>query len=625
MSIYRSDIDGLRALAVLGVVLFHLNKSWLPGGFTGVDIFFVISGFVITKLILDQEKNKIFDISDFYWKRVKRIVPAYIVMVFLVLLVGYFLFIPSDFERLGGSILHALSFVSNFFFWSEAGYFDVAANSKPLLHTWTLAVEGQFYLIYPLVLIYGILKLPQKIRVWGMLVLIVIFCFLSQAYLLENKEGAFFLTPFRFFEFLIGGILVFVPAILKENKCFHRVITLLGLMILFWVFIIYSNETRFPGVNALLPTLGTALLIYSGTYSSVSKIYNNGIGVWVGKRSYSLYLYHWPVIVFFTYMGWENSSRNTIIIVALFFLLSIMSYRFIERPLRRGGAEIIIQKLLLGVLMIGLLLTASYIWKNDGWKWRFDTVLKTYDFDLPKLRDEFRAHDKQNHFGPFLPKGNGLNLLVVGDSHAVNLASAISLNKRNIRVKRIPLDDRCFGGVLKKEKVESVECKNAESEFSRIENFRRADVVVFAMLWNDIDDELFKEILVNIEGKILNPDVKIIIMGKAFRFQRMHSELFHSIIEGKTIKEMNEISSKRKKNDPLINEDLKAFAKKNKYLFIDTESLVCPENRCSFLGKNGALYFWDRSHWTLAGAKEFGSRLINKHPEIFISSNENTP
>ena len=621
---YRSDIDGMRALAILGVILFHLNESWLPGGFLGVDIFFVISGFVITNVIVGKHMEGGFGFSDFYWRRIKRILPAYVGMITAVMVAAYFLLIPTDFERLGGAAIYALSFVSNFFFWNESGYFDVEAMSKPLLHTWSLAVEGQFYLFYPLALIYGVLKLPLKLRPCGMLILIISFCILSEWFVGQDQVGGFFLTPFRFFEFLIGGIFVFVPVIFRQHRWLHNLLVFVGIGAILSAFILYSKEMRLPGINTLLPLLGACCMIYSGNHASISRWYNNALGIEIGKMSYSLYLYHWPVIVFIGYMGIEG-ARLWGMAIPVFLVLAFISYRCIENPFRSRTSKQMGGGVILGVLMIGLLFASAHIWREKGWKWRFGVQLESYEYDKHALREENIMYDIDLNNWYYNP--DKLKVVVIGDSHSRHIANGIRLNNQEIQVKRLHIDDTCFSVVLDPQKTD-LKCAEAKKEFGRWSNFKKAGVVFFSMGWGPINQDEIQKIIKQVREKTQNPDVTLVIMTRGPQFIKMHSRLFHAIGNNETIQEINRIAFEVKSVKKSINKELGVSALENKIKIINTEDLICSEGACDFLGAEGELHFYDQGHWTLAGAKVFGARLMERYPELFIKdqpSDKGTP
>jgi len=338
-SYYRADIDGLRAIAVLSVLLFHLDMDAFSGGFVGVDVFFVISGFLITRLILHDFKSGTFSFGRFYVRRARRIFPVLFLTLAATLAAGYLFFSDQHLVRLGGSALSAVFSLSNFYFWGEAGYFDTAASLKPLLHTWSLGIEEQFYLLWPAVLVLLLSRFPR----WAPLVFIVLggalSLFLSE-FFVRWPSIAFFLLPFRAFEFGLGAILVWAERGRFKNAFLRELCVALGLGLIGYSVLFFDAETPFPGLAALVPCVGTSLVIYAGETRFLSRILSNPLAVAMGLISYSLYLVHWPLVVFYKYLGdgaLDVGARWQIALVSVF--LAALMYRFVERPFRYGRHE----------------------------------------------------------------------------------------------------------------------------------------------------------------------------------------------------------------------------------------------------------------------------------------------
>lgn len=339
---YRADIDGLRAVSVIAVVLYHAGLPLFGGGYVGVDVFFVISGFLITSLILHEQESGTFSLTGFYHRRIRRILPALFAMMSACAVAGWFLLAPSDYSELGKSIASATLSFSNVQFWNDAGYFDTPAAEKPLLHTWSLGVEEQFYLVFPLYLIVVARHRPR-----GRLPLTALLCLLSLAIgavgAFRDPHAAFYLPHARLWELLIGGLLAMkaLPALTRPAA--RGGAALLGLALIAGAVLMYSDSTTFPGLAALAPTLGAALVIWSGMdgASIVSRVLAARPLVFVGKISYSLYLWHFPLLAFGLYLGLgELGPAETAGLLALAFVLSLLSWKFIEQPARQMGATL---------------------------------------------------------------------------------------------------------------------------------------------------------------------------------------------------------------------------------------------------------------------------------------------
>lgn len=331
---YRPDIDGLRAVAVLSVVAYHYGMP-MPGGFTGVDVFFVISGFLITSQLFQEISGGTFSVLGFYHRRIRRILPALVVMLAVVVIAGKFLLMPGDYKALGASAAAAAFGASNFFFLTNTGYFDQAADLMPLLHTWSLAVEEQFYLVWPLLL--ALIAAGRKRGDLAAIVgaIVVVGFGASLIWLDADPKGAFFMAAPRAWELAIGALLVFLPALPGR----FAGLTLVGLSLIVAGFFTIT-ATAFPGPAALLPCVGSALVIWpKGGHGRVAQWL--GLLSPIGLISYSLYLWHWPVWVL--YRIYVNSATplplEATALAAVSVLLAYLSWRFIEQPARKLRLE----------------------------------------------------------------------------------------------------------------------------------------------------------------------------------------------------------------------------------------------------------------------------------------------
>ncbi len=335
---YRGDIQGLRGVSVLAVIIFHLAGA-LPGGFVGVDVFFVVSGFLMTSLISAEfARRGSFSFGEFYSRRIRRIFPAMLVMITLTIAAGFFLLLPGDYQEFAQSGLYAALSLGNVFFYFSTGYFDIPAESKGLLHTWSLGVEEQFYLIWPLVMV-GLLVLARR-RGWSMLwplLGIVGVGFLVSVYgVLTNPKAAFYLLHARLWELAAGGVLVFVPEI--RNRWLNETLSGAGLALILASVLFLSPDMPFPGWNALPAVLGAALLINPSSASSyAARILSIRPLEFAGQISYSLYLWHWPLIVFWRQYrsGAPLTIMDAAILIGVSLLMAYASWKWIEQPFRR--------------------------------------------------------------------------------------------------------------------------------------------------------------------------------------------------------------------------------------------------------------------------------------------------
>ncbi len=333
---YRADIDGLRAIAILPVVFFHAGFGFARGGFVGVDVFFVISGYLITSLIHREMIAGEFSLARFYERRVRRLFPALFAMLAACAALSAWLLLPQDLRYFGGSLFATTLFSSNIFFWLEAGYFDVAAERKPLLHTWSLAVEEQFYLLFPLFLLLVLRWLPRRlVAVTGC---VTVASLLASEWVLRNSDSAaFYLAPFRAWELGLGACLALIAPHARHVSRHAEAFSWLGLALIAASVAAFSWQTPFPGLHALVPAVGAALVIWSGSGAGThaSRLLSAQPLVFTGLISYSLYLWHWPLLVFarhFAIRELTAAERLGVLLVSV--ALAIASWRFIERPFR---------------------------------------------------------------------------------------------------------------------------------------------------------------------------------------------------------------------------------------------------------------------------------------------------
>ena len=365
---YRADIDGLRALAVLSVVIFHAFPTRLVGGFIGVDIFFVISGFLISTIIFGNLRSDSFSYLEFYRRRIRRIFPALVVVLLACLGLGWFGLLAGEYQQVGRHTLGGIGFISNLMLWSEAGYdyFNTASESKPLLHLWSLAIEEQFYIVWPLLLV-----LLWKRR-WNFIgvacgIALVSFCFNVLSFP-EHAQAAFYSPLSRFWELIIGGLLAYALMHKADSMArYANAQSALGMVLIVAGLVLINNERAFPGWWALLPTLGAALLISAGPLAWFNRtVLSNPIAVWFGKISYPLYLWHWPLLSLA--MLWNNEETPAGLVrlglVLLAIALAWLTYRFIELPIRVGNTgstpQLVGAFCLVGVLAMPIVLLNGF-------------------------------------------------------------------------------------------------------------------------------------------------------------------------------------------------------------------------------------------------------------------------
>ena len=431
-STYRPDIDGLRALAIIPVVLFHAFPEIVPGGFIGVDIFFVISGFLISSIIFSGLANQSLSFKNFYSKRIKRIFPALSLVLLCTLVIAWFTFLSDDFQSLGNHTWRGAIFISNFLLWRESGYFDTAAETKPLLHLWSLSIEEQFYLIWPLAT--WLLWRFRKTWLLKAIVLIFIVSFLCNIFLIGKESIAVFFNPLtRFWELLIGAILAYKlthhPNFIKAR--FAGVLSIIGLALILTGLALLNKSRQFPGWWALLPTLGAFLLILSGPNAWVNKnILSKKVLVWVGLISFPLYLWHWPLFSFARIFYGPHPPESLLFgLITMSILLAWGTYQFLEKPIRHGTHSVFgTRMLVLGLLAVGLMGLA--IFKLNGLPFRFPEIER----DIASLQwgssenntEGCKAKYPSEQYCILTDESTAPTAAIIGDSHANHFFKGLS-------------------------------------------------------------------------------------------------------------------------------------------------------------------------------------------------------
>jgi peptidoglycan/LPS O-acetylase OafA/YrhL len=394
---YRPDIDGLRAIAVLSVVIFHLNREWLPGGFVGVDVFFVISGYLISFIVYGEIRSNKFSFKNFYARRINRIVPALFSLILANVLVGILILSPMDLLKLVKSGIYSMVGISNFFFWKEYGnYFSSGMEEAPLLNTWSLAVEEQFYVLWPLLLIL-LARLSKRYLVIFLLTGLILATGISQYGAQNVASASYYLLPARFFELLIGCCLALLS--------YHRGVILVGIgatvagtigfALMFGSFFLLDDSRPFPGLNALYPCIGAALLIVSGSYSKgvCAQILSSKVLVFFGLISYSLYLLHWPIIAYSNYVDINIDAHVALLIFLVSTFLAWLSWRFIEMPFRRNKlylsfGVLVSRRYITPVILVTAI--SFLVIKLNGLPDRFDPRVSSYEAIISTAPDVLR-------------------------------------------------------------------------------------------------------------------------------------------------------------------------------------------------------------------------------------------
>ncbi|MCW8092737.1 acyltransferase family protein [Alteromonas sp. ASW11-130] len=427
---FRYDINGLRAIAVIAVVIFHFAPSLLPGGFAGVDVFFVISGFLMTSIIFRGMEKDTFSLTKFYIARANRIIPALALLCGVVMIFGWFYLLPTAYTALGKHAAGSVTFISNFMYWLESGYFDSASHSKWLLHTWSLAVEWQFYILYPLILL-GLKPLASFAQLKQVIILLTAAFFAFSVYSsIHWPNASYFLLSARAWELTIGGVAALYS--MSLSKSFARLINFTGLAFIALAYVIIDNKTPWPGYAALLPVGGTLMVILANVQSNM--VTNNSVFQALGRWSYSIYLWHWPIAV----LGYQYEIAYWWAIgIPLSIILGWLSYRYVEQfnwpsiSQLKNAWKAKPLWIAASLCAVGLIVLTQ-----NGLMNRFDettvNTLKTAKHS--PFRDQCHLHEYKppaNSACDYVDKN--AKWAVLGDSHSVELSYALArrLKERN--------------------------------------------------------------------------------------------------------------------------------------------------------------------------------------------------
>lgn len=421
---FRKDINGLRAFAVIAVVVFHFNSSWLPGGFAGVDVFFVISGYLMTKIIVTGLQNTTFSFLSFYTSRAKRIIPALAFASLVLMLFGWFFLSAVDYTTLSKHAMASLGFFSNLYYLSEAGYFDESSSSKWLLHTWSLSVEWQFYLIYPIMLsaLYAYLSFDWVRKT---VVLAFVLSFVFCVYLTINSpDAAFYILPTRAWEMILGGLAFLYPISLGDR--YKKPLEVLGITLILGSYFLVSENESWPGFLAMVPVIGAYFVILANNANS--RITAGAVLQFFGKTSYSIYLWHWPILLGLLYFGFD-SSYSLVSGMLLSIVAGYLSFSLIESKSSFKLTSVSIHKILLFppfVFTTVLCVIFFIIYNNNGVPSRLDPRIDIAARESTNKASFDCVRNEAKKDTCIIGNKNNIVAIVLGDSHAKALTSAVA-------------------------------------------------------------------------------------------------------------------------------------------------------------------------------------------------------
>lgn len=620
---YRSEIDGLRAIAVVPVVLFHAEISWFSGGFVGVDVFFVISGYLITTLILDDLENGQFSLVRFYERRARRILPALFLVMLVSTPVAATLMLPSQFADFAKSLIAVSLFSSNILFWRQSGYFEGPADEKPLLHTWSLAVEEQFYLFFPLFLLlfwgYG--------RRWiftSLLIAAATSLMLSEWGWRHEPNANFYLAPTRAWELATGSIAAF----LLKYRTIHpnNALATIGLgLILFSVFA-YDANTPFPSLYTLVPVVGTALVILHGRGDAwIARFLSWRIFVGVGLISYSLYLWHQPLFAFARIRVGDPSLTLMLALIGVSAVLAVLSWRYVEVPIRRRPTALTLRPrrvfrvsgvfmagfILVGIGGVGISSSAIGLSEHERFFLSFlhytSTSTHAHQYRsgscfYESIHGDFEvAYDKDQclNFSTEKP-----NFVMVGDSYAAHLWRALDETYGEINIMQAtaagcrPL--RPYAGARRCTKL-------VEDVFEEVVRREDVDGVILSGRWEEDDLDRIAETVAYLEPWVETT----VVLGLPTEFVANLPEILaYTDIE---------LASTPEDWRRYVDQTRLAFAQRfiaaaaAADVVVDLTSCVCDDSRCRILTEDGAPIAYDYAHFTLDAAREVATCIRRRY------------
>lgn len=598
-NIWRKDITGLRALAVIPVLIFHAFPDLLPGGFYGVDIFFVISGYLISGIIFRGLISNTFRFSDFYSKRIKRIVPNLVSVLFFVAIIGWFVTSASEFKRIAANISHSAFFYQNFTLIKDDDYFGVLSQNNPLLHIWSLSIEEQFYLLFPL-LCFLIWKLSKhsEWRLGAFVVGMTVVSFIS-CLLISEQTLRFYLPFTRFWELGVGICIAYAEIFLKINtrrydSRWMDSFSVLGLgLILLAFFVPVSMYAPPPGIFSLIPVLGSAMLILSSANSLINRtLLSWNWVVFIGLISYSLYLWHWPMLAYVRIFFSEPTNSQLLITLLSSFLISFFVYRYIENPIRR--IELSGSGLCIAVLLV--LLSMSYfmgkvIREKEGVPDRYMAEAFNFQEDWPKM-EGFVKHPEVD--GLYVINANELpEIIFIGDSHMKQYQPRIvaQATTRHLNVG-LMTHDGCMMSIGLN--VPNERCSNANKQLEKFLRDKKIKRLVVAQKWGAYKEEMLENGINSYNEMIhtfkkLDSSRKVFLLkdnpwdesgNREFEIERFVPSRFN--IKNK-LSNLNVVVPLPKDDTWARGNKFVESKLKEKVIFIDVEQGLCPNGKCNLM------------------------------------------
>ena len=637
---YRPEIDGLRAIAVAAVILFHAGFALFSGGFVGVDVFFVISGFLITSIIVEELKTGRFSVLRFYERRARRILPALFMVMAACIPFAYRLLSPDDLKDFAQSLAAICLFASNVLFWGESGYFDTQAELKPLLHTWSLAVEEQFYVVFPLLLLAA-WRLGRGVLLSLIGAIALVSVFISVDEVRNFPSAAFYLLPSRAWQLLVGALASFVADRWQAADVRQPAVRLAGeavgwggMAMIVMALFLFDERTPFPGLNAALPTIGTALvLLCASDRTSVGRMLAWRPLVGLGLISYSAYLWHQPLFAFTKHALLADLPTDlAIVLCAATIVLACLSWRYIEQPFR--DRSLISRGAVFALSAVGMAAFVGLGFIGHRMSDRI-TQIRLQSVE-PALRSQFRTReslvaDRNAFVAQFLPEAGKdfstdqatKKVLILGDSVSEDLYSALLVNSElfpGIEFRRLMLDEPCMQAaahlVAAGELPAAIDEKTCRAALERLRDgplLKAADVIVLCSNWPRYITHSTHEGGIALAEALAARGRQVRIVG-LMSIQEASSTAFLAIKNGLTVEQSNAVAYhtvQRSKIDK-PNADARGVAGRFENVrYLDKEAVFCDDDAKSMLlyDADGQMVFADNFHLTTVGGRYFGRQI----------------
>jgi len=629
---FRFDINGIRAIAVLAVIVFHFNPEWLPGGFAGVDVFFVVSGYLMTKIIMTGLERKQFSLLNFYVARAKRIFPVLIALCSTLLIFSWFYLTPIDYALLGKHVASSLGFISNIAYFRESGYFDAASHDKWLLHTWSLSVEWQFYIIYPLIIVC-LKKIASqnftRVVILSLALLSFIYSLLSSFIWPSN---AFYLLPSRAWEMFFGGIVFLFP--IKANANLRSVLQYSGISLIICSYLFLTKDNVWPGYFALLPVMGTMFVIWANSQTSL--ITNNYFFQRIGSASYSIYLWHWPIVVLFNHLdliGWEYQAVGLISSL----IVGYLSFVLIEKNLvfsfkRKTFLGLILYPPVCSLLIVGAL--ASFIYFDKGISTRFNVdAIANIERSPKAYQCGSKIINTCNYFS------QDIEWATLGNSHSVELAYALALKleqqkiglrqfsragcvmgyKRSIESPCVSWTNRAVEEIIKDSNV-----KNVVISYRYTSSLFGDNIATYPelpnehpLLSNGITAEEGRNKIIQSTVMMINDLAKhkenvYVILPIPELSKSINKIAFHELLFRRKIENIRGTSlDYYLDRNHLVRESLLNKKFSDRVKFIDPVRKFCDKLYC-YVFKDGVPLYWDDDHPSIKGAGLIAELILEK-------------